>query len=187
MPKHKHNHSILVFCPFCDADLAEVHQIVRRSNAPSQPVTLCPNCGEILLYTEENFRRPSEDEYLEIYENTTIREARDAFVKIKNGTEEYSNVTRMWKLYAEDRLIPTLQGPEPLNSDELYDLLQDVFFSGASMVAAYAKHHAAAVDSRDELMAKLFILELELNAYAEWTNANHTGDHYHGKTQKTDH
>lgn len=157
----------IITCPFCDENLTGSHEYVARTDAPGIKVALCYECGEPIIWAAKGFRRPTEDEYVEIYDMTNVREARDAFAAMKNGEAE-DLVRNMWVKYFLHRLKPSLNEHSFDSSEKVYDCLQDVFMSGAAMILAYLKREIHEAESRGEFVGKMTALEIEIEAYANY-------------------
>jgi hypothetical protein len=156
-------------CPFCGEDLCRPHDMMghtRDTDEMTQKVTLCVECGEPLIFVPDGFRKPSEDEYVELYRTDAMRRAREVFLAIKTNNERH--VTEEWKTYANSCLTEVIVNGQSLLDDDAkrYFALMDVFFSGASAILALVMQELDNADSRDKFADRLLVFQTEIRNFA---------------------
>jgi hypothetical protein len=129
-------------------------------------LTICPNCGEPLIVERDvGFRKPTPEEYMRMVDDPRVDFARVAFLK---NRQDEPVVTKMWRIYSEERLGPSLKD-EVVSGETLYIAFQDVFFSACAMLMARFQQYSKMTD--EEFHNELDLIEAELNAYAAYTTS----------------
>jgi hypothetical protein len=161
----------MIYCPYCQTDLASLHheicsnaKLENLDNEKICTIVMCTECGEPLIVRSYDFRKPTADEHVGMVLNGRLREARDAFIHMK---ENGPIISFLWKQYHGELLGKSLT-TRVLNTDhKLYIAAQDIFFAGTAVLVAFVKD---TINSDPEkFVSRMMLIEAELKAYEEYS------------------
>lgn len=156
-------------CPYCKHELAEGHKhLGSKLGAEDQGVMVCDGCGEPVMWTKTGFRKPTDDEMLEIHEQSPIRAAREAWIEA-NKQRAAGDQPLLARCWAETR--NSLERDEisyaRFKSDvQLFRIFRGVFMKGAEAMM-FIHQAASKSDSHEQFVGRMMLIEAEIKAFFE--------------------